>query len=222
MMTPLLLAFIVWLQAPPLAEAEVENDSELLVWEEIAGLEAMVRESVNDKSLQFTIFSSDPVRGYYVDRIGVYLIVPVRYRYVRSQIRSEGASISPPNQGNLGLDEQGLDRRVRQWREALQKEAINKEADFEAVILTMKELLPQIADRLNHLPEDENLTLIIEEREPAWSHVGFRLDKKATRKLVTLRVAKQAVSEIHSRETTFPHEWMEQVKRTNSKRPILP
>lgn len=221
MMTSLLLALLCWYQAPPV----VKNDTKpgLDVWEEIAGLESLVRESVNGKSLQFTIFSSDPVRGYYVERMGVYLIVPVRYRYMRTKIKSEGAAIAPPSQEEkAGLDDQSLDRRVRQWREALQKEQLNKDADFETVISTMKELLPQIAGRLEHLPKDENLTLIIEEREPAWSHVGFRLEKDATRKLVTLRVAKRAVSDIHSRETTFPHDWMEQVKRTNAKRPILP
>lgn len=222
MMVTFFYLILIGYQNQAVAENQPNNDSGLVIWEEIAGLENLLRDTVNQSSQKFRVFTSDPVRGYYVDRMGVYLFVPVRYRSSQVGVPAEGAPIAPPSQEPSSLSDNDLARRVRQWREVLQKEAVNKDADFESVVTALKDQLPQIAEKLSHLPDEENLTLIIEEREPAWSMVGFRLGKEASRKLVTLRVLKKELSKVFSRQTTFSADWMSHVKRSNSKRPVIP
>lgn len=213
---------LIGYQSPQSAPNHAEEKSELAIWEEIATLERMVLSRVNAQSDQFNVYQSDPVRGYYVDRMGVYLIIPVRYRYQRNQSQAENGAFALPSQNSEGLNQKDLNQQIRQWREMLQKESVNKDAEFEKVIGGMREMLPEIAKQLKHLSPEENLTVVIEEREPAWSMAGFRLNEDDSRKLVTLRVVKEALAEVYSRETTFSTEWMGKVKRTNSKRPIIP
>lgn len=222
MMLSLIWAMNFWYQPPPVVPESPPEDSSLMIWEEIAGLENLIRDSVNKKSRQFTIFTSDPVRGYYVDRMGVYLLVPVRYQPALATQKVESSALIPHDGESVSLAESDLKRRLRRWNESLQKETMNKDAEFELVIGAMKSLLPDIANRLAHLPKNENLTIIIEEREPAWAQVGFRIGNHKTRKLVTLRVEKQALTDVYSSETTFSKEWLDKIKRTNASRPIIP
>ncbi len=209
------LCLFTYFWLPP--AAEVPNT--LTIWEQIAGAEVFIKGEVNKQDNAFAVFSSDPVRGYYIEEQGVLLFVPVRYKsQARSTTSGEQNLTVATRVQPITVNREELTRQKRLWREKLRQEDLLKEAAFEELVTFLRNSIPKIGGHLSALPNSERLTLIIEEREPAWYFAGLQYRRQGSRKLVTLSVTKSDLDEISQHETEFPGAWIEKIQRTNNHR----
>ena len=190
-------------------------DPKLEIWEEIAVGEELIRTSIARSDNQFSVFSNDPVRGYYIQRVGVVLFVPLRYRTNDRERFSERTQKTA-----FSLDKADTEKRMQAWKEKLQKDELTKEANFEKVVTHLKSLVPQLIATLKNLPAEASLTLIVEERLPAW-YSSLSLKKNPTRKVVTLSLDKELITRIHANETIMEREWLDSIKRTTTNRRLV-
>jgi hypothetical protein len=211
-----MILLLVWGQEAPAREAAD-------IWSEIAQVEALVTDTVKSEESQYTITSQGPVRGYYVSRRGVVLMIPLRYqaridtRLGPSLIADPESPDAPPKLSRLEIRE-----RLKAWQDEMRKQRILKEANFEKVIANLTAAIPQIIRQLDGLPGEESLTVIIEERVPSWYYPGFSLDKNPTTKIVTLTIDNKAlIAEVHAGRTELRGNWQAQVERTNADRDIV-
>ncbi|MBO1320796.1 hypothetical protein [Acanthopleuribacter pedis] len=211
----LLFSLITFFWMPPTHQVP----SHLTIWEQIAEVEGFIKAEVNKQNRAFGVFSSDPVRGYYLDEQGVMLFVPVRYkkRSKPTTVREQTVPVAARTQ-SITANREELNRRKRQWRETLQQDELEKEAAFEELVTFIRNNIPKIGQRLPALKDSEQLTVIVEEREPAWYFAGLHYRPQASRKLVTLRVTKSDLDSIKEHETDFPGAWIQKIKRTNNHR----
>ena len=191
------------------------------VWEEIARLEAGLRQSVQESRTGFTVSNNDPVNGYYIDHVGVVMLIPLRYSASNSTLvrHQEVRERLSDESSKPSLDRAEVQKRYQAWVNELERNASLKDANFEQVVSRLRAMIPSLIGGLEHLPQDETLVLVIEERAPAWFYAGFRKD--ATRKVVTLTVDKDLMSIIHAKETVMEEEWLRQVKRTTTTRKVI-
>ena len=194
------------------------KDRELTIWEEIAGVEVLVKKRINEQGTRFGVFTSDPVRGYYLDQNGVLMLIPVRYRSQAPQPVGDNATAIEGQAQTISLNRNEVNRRMRAWREKLQREDLLREADFEKIVTQLRDSIPEFIGRLTQLSSEEKLILVIEEREPAWYFAGLSVRHDSSRKLVTLSVNKSDVANVSSKETEFPGDWINKVKRINNQR----
>ena len=188
------------------------------VWEEIAAMELFIQQSLTRENNQVGILRSDPVRGYYAERTGVVLVIPIRHRGGVDMARQTEEKKLPAASETTALNRREIQKKVRDWKEKLQKSELIKDANFEKVVTQLRDMIPQIFSALSQLPTDEKLTLIIEERAPAWYYAGFSLIKEPTRKIVTLTV--ENGEPIHANETVRDGDWSKRIKRTTVNRKL--
>ena len=189
------------------------------IWREIASLEASIHETVKENQSHFVISKSDPIRGYYVERRGVFLLVPIRY--LLNQGLQQPATLSKESAGNLGkpanLKRVDIQKRYDEWRAHLRKHELTKEANFNKAVNNLKTAIPRVLEILASLPVDESLTIVVEERV-AWYYPGFSAERSPTIKVVTLTVDKNLVSDVHEGQTTLKKDWLKQVKSKTTNR----
>jgi len=195
------------------------------IWDQLAGVESLVTETVKSDESQYTISTQTPVRGYYVSRRGVVLMVPLHYR-ARFETRlgpsliADGDPENPDASRKLSRIE--IRQRLAAWQEEVRKQRLLQEANFEKVIDNLTAAIPRIVAALTDLPGEESLTVIIEERVPSWYYPGFSLHKNATTKIVTLTIDnKAAIAEVHAGRTELRGNWQAQIKRSNANRDIV-
>ena len=194
------------------------------IWEEIARMEASIKKTVSEDDSRFDIAANEPVQGYYIERVGVLILVPVRYKPGVNAIQQD----EKEDQLNLGgnaaivkLSRGELESRVSQWQDALNRSELIKESNFSQVVTNLKNMIPELIGFLKHLPQDESMVLVVEERVPAWFHPGFSLKHNATRKVVTLTVDKDLISQIHANKTVMPEQWLKRIKSTTTNRRLI-
>ena len=201
------------------------EDPQNLIWGEISQLETTIKQAVTEDNSNFAISANDPVQGYYISRVGVFLVVPVRYRTsgdMPEQPASDSKAVPnlPQNPANMRISRKDIERRVRAWKQELARSEMVKDANFEKVVSNMKSLIPEVVATLRNLPDEESVMIVIEERIPAWYYAGFSLKKVATRKVVTLTVDKDLISHIDAQETVLAADWLKHVKRTTTNREL--
>ncbi len=190
------------------------------VWEEIAQLESALQRSVLDSGSGFAVSRNDPVNGYYIDHVGVVMLIPLRYSASSSTSRQQEARNRLNDRDTKPmLDRVEVQKRYQSWVNELNRSASLKDANFEKVVNALRDMIPAIIGGLAHLPQEESLVLVIEERAPAWFYAGFR--KEATRKIVTLTVDKDLISIIHAKKTVMEEDWLRRVKRTTTTRKVI-
>ena len=204
-----------------LAAYQFSSNSEPGIWEQITSLESFIKTSVGQNETDFVISQNDPVRGYYIEGRGVFLLIPVRYRAKAeppqpSKKETQLLKDQPPAK----LDKFDIQKRLSDWKEMLRKKELIKEANFERVVTNMKQAIPEILKILEQLPDNEALTVIVEERIPAWYYPGFSLNKNPTTKVVTLSVDKGEVSLIKANRTVLKTNWQRHVVRKNANRKL--
>ncbi len=211
-------------QTPPAPvsqhDGKASQSSDL--WTDIAVVENQIRRVVLDQTNRFMVTNGDPVRGYYLDRVGVVFLTPVRHvpRLTLEPERRE-KSIFPVENQKPDLEKRVVERKIKAWKDQLQKAALQREANFEQVVAALQRAIPAILENLSHLPEGERLMLIIEEREPAWHYPGLRLRDKETRKVVTLTVDQTLIAKLKKVQTTPTADWQSGVKRTTAARNLV-
>lgn len=192
------------------------------IWEEIALLEGTIRKTVKENQTQFAISNNDPVTGYYIKRVGVVLMIPVRYRPAvkvpKAQV--EGQQLKAPG-ATMNMDRKQLESRIRAWQDQIKRTDLIKDANFEQVVTNMKKMVPEIIGALKNLPQDESVIMVVEERVPAWYFTEYSLRKDAIRKVVTLTVDKDLISTIHADKTVMKADWLQRIKRTTATRKMV-
>ena len=197
------------------------------VWEEIAKLEDTIKQTVRENRTFFSISSNDPVQGYYIDRVGVMLMIPVRYRPAGdtlvspSDVRAKAFNEPRKDEAKPKVSRIEIQKKLEAFQEKLKESQLLKEANFEKVVDNLKNLVPELIGKLSSLPSDERLVMIIEERVPSWYYAGFSLKKNATRKVVTLTVDKDLISKIHANKTELPSDWTQRIKRSTTNRKLI-
>ncbi|MDJ0838608.1 MAG: hypothetical protein QNK37_18975 [Acidobacteriota bacterium] len=212
-MSHLVFLILAW-QAPTVSPGA--NNPEAAVWQEIISLETFIEDTVARDNSYFTISSQSPARGFYVERRGVILMVPVRYR---PKIRTQTAVITDQATAPQELSKLEIQKRLKAWQDELRRQRTNREANFEKVVANLTKAIPDIVKILQNLPGDEPLTIIIEERIPVWAYPGFSLNKNPSTKVVTLTIDnKDAISRVQANKTELRADWNKKVKRTNTDR----
>ncbi len=193
------------------------------IWEEIALLEGAIRKTVTENQTQFAISNNDPVNGYYIKRVGVMLMIPVRYRPAASpaKVKVETGKLDLGNAQTLEIDRKQVEERIKAWQDQMKRNELLKEANFEQVVANMKNMVPEIVGALKSLPEDESVIMVVEERAPAWYFTEYSLRKNVMRKVVTLTVDKDLISTIHSDKTVMKADWLQRIKRTTATRKMV-
>ncbi len=214
MIQSILLA-LLWAFQHPVVEAD---DPNLKIWQEITSLEDFIRQSVSKNNSQFTTSGNHSVHGYYIDRIGVVILIPVRYRPKLEGPVQEKALPEVGGAKPTVISKRDVQNRLREWRQEVSRRELIKDANFEQVVTNLKENVPEILKILTRLQTSESLTLIIEERVPAWYAAGLSLDKDPTRKIVTLNVDNDVIASIHANQTVIPGEIIKRVRRTTTER----
>ena len=208
----LLLMLLAWQQ--PAAMKPAPDATDAMVWKEIGSLESFIQETVSKDSSYFTISTQSPVRGFYVERRGVILMVPVRYR---PRIKTRTAPLSDKKLPELSTKD--VQKRLKEWQDALRVQRTNREANFEKVVTNLTNAIPNIVKILASLPGQEPLTIIIEERVPTWYYPGFSLNKNPSTKVVALTIDnKDAIAQVHANKTELRADWNKKVKRKNTDR----
>ena len=215
----LLLLMLMGFQGPTVA------NTENTIWREIALLENTIKQAVTEDNSNFAISSNDPVQGYYINRVGVFLVVPVRYRTsgdVPEQTSGDSNQTLelPKSSANSRMSRKEIEKRVRAWKQELARSEMIKDSNFEKVVSNMKSLIPEVVATLRSLPQEESVMIVVEERIPAWYYAGFSLRKAATRKVVTLTVDKDLISHIDAQETVLAGDWLKRIKRTTTNRQL--
>jgi hypothetical protein len=216
------LALILILAQSPAGEPTVLDGPDP-IWEQIAVVEASVKQTVRSEQSQYTINANDPVIGYYIERVGVVLTIPLRYSpSVAQRTRKPESAETEKNLGNqaepVQINRRALQKRIIQWQDQMRRQEMLKEANFEKVVTNLRGQIPAIITILSRLPREESLVMVIEERVPAWYYAGFTLNKEATRTVVTLTVDKDLLSRVHASATVMDQEWLDRVKRTTVNR----
>lgn len=190
------------------------------IWEEIALLESAIRKTVKENQTQFSIANNDPVNGYYIPRVGVMLMIPVRYRPTMRPPRKnvEHKQLNTPN-GAVLIDRKQVNERLKTLQEQRKKNELLKEANFEQVVTNMKNMVPEVIGALKSLPQNESVILVVEERAPAWYFTEY--SRGGIRKVVTLTVDKDLISTIHADQTVMKPEWLQRIKRTTATRKMV-
>lgn len=216
------MTYGLWLLCSLCLNPDQSADSKLLIWQEIATVEQTLRTQVNQENQLFVVSSSDPVRGFFVERVGVVLLIPIRYRQPLLAKKSESPQIVPASAEKVPVTMQRLElkKRLEQWRSELDRREVLKDSAFNRLVTNLKSSVPGILKTLSHLAPGANLTLIIEEREPAWYHAGLSLAQNPTRKVVTLTVEPEAIEKITANETVFSRDWLYSIKQTTTRRSL--
>jgi hypothetical protein len=193
--------------------------TDLEIWSEITRLEDYVKQQVPDNETRFGVTYTNPVRGYYIDAKGVFLVVPVRYLANATHIAPAGEpQTSVGKEQTLPVDATAFQKHLSDWRDRVRRDELTKEANFEKVVANLKQVIPDILDMLGHLPTNESLTIIIEENYPAWFFSRLSVSQNPTRKVVTLVVDRELVAEVKSAKTVLNSDWLSRVKRINANR----
>lgn len=192
--------------------------SERQVWEEIAEVESFVTAKLNEGYHTFAISRNDPVSGYYIDGSGVVFVVPLRYR----QSRENGFSNDTSNMfaQDASTRRADIQKRMREWRDALKKLELTRDADFEEMVKLVDNLIKHAVVKLPALSENDTLTFIIEERQPAWAAPHMSLSRRNTRKVVILKVDRESMQigrNTNQDEALFA-QWQPDVTRITSQR----
>lgn len=210
-----ILLGILWAFQTPTATVTEPN---LKIWEEITSLEDFIRRSVAENKSQFTISNSNPVHGYYINRVGVVLLIPIRYRPKLEGPVKEKKLPRLGEKRSSALQKREVQKKLREWRQEVSRRELIKDANFEQVVSNLKERVPDILKNLTQLQKSESLILIIEERVPAWYVAGLSLAKDPTRKIVTLNVDNDVIASIHANKTIIPGEIVKRIRRTTTTR----
>jgi len=213
-MIGLFVAGLLWAQTP-VHSADV-------IWREIASLEAFINDTVKENDSNFMTTNSDPVRGYYIERQGVFLLVPVRYVPNMGVAAQPGKAEQKEVEGNLGsasfkVDRIDIQKRYDEWKARMRKNELAKQANFDRAVTNLKNAIPQVLEILASLPKDESLTLVVEERV-AWYYPGFSLERSPTIKVVTLTVDKLMISEVAQDQTILKKDWQKQIQSKTTNR----
>lgn len=203
----MILSILLLLLAQDVPQQQIQDEIELL--------EDYLMEQVQAGASQYTISKQSPVRGYYVPRRGVILMIPVRYR-AQLSIKQIEATQTDEGNGRVKID---VEERLRVWNDEIKRQRVLKEANFEKMIANVTRAIPELALKLASLPGDEPLTVILEERLPPWLYPGFSLDKKPSTKVVSLTVDnKSALTTVYKDRTEIINNWRTKVKRVDGKR----
>lgn len=213
-----LISLTVLLQTPASLETPL--------WREIAGLEGYLLETLNENTQGVAIFTSDPARAYHVPGQGVIVVVPVRHRAQgvdRANESADGNMRALFNDSAASLPSKPeLERQVHMWKQNLRREAALKDSNFERIVRRVKALAPLVLQRLPSLPSEQSLTIIVEEREPAYSYGVIANRPAARRQVVTLRINPRLIAEFRAAEQTAGQEWLERVERVDASRAVAP
>lgn len=166
------------------------------IWQQLRGVESHLTESVNQDYESFAVFRSDPVRGYYIQGVGAVVLVPVRYRVTSENIRSESMSAFASGTDRPVLDRHSLEKRMNEIQESMRKQRLVKEADFQKVVGKIESQVGAMVVALKALPDNESLTIIVEEREPAWSRAGLSLTSNDKRMVLTMTAGPTIIREL--------------------------
>lgn len=201
------------------------QDTPLTIWEQIAQLESHLTDLVAETDSRFTVFHSDPVRGYYIDRSGVVIMIPIRYQHIY-----KGHLIPPESENPVALPSLdkspktlssiAIRKKLNEWRSEVQKLEAQKNADFERLVNEIKIHVPNLVEALTGMTSGENLILIIEERVPPWYFAGLSTKNEPTRKVVTLTIDKDLISQMHAHQTDVPNDLLSHIKRTTVDRKL--
>ena len=195
------------------------------IWTELLGVETLVTETVAQDASHYSVSTQNPVRGYYIARRGVVLMVPLRYQ-TRFETRLGPSLLAEENPENPDavqkLTRLEIRKRLAAWQAEVRKQRLLQDANFEKVVQNLTASIPEIIAGLGSLPGDESLTVIIEERMPSWYYPGFSLHKNPSTKIVTLTIDNaSAIAEVHAGRTELRGNWQAQVKRNNANRDLV-
>ena len=200
------------------------SEPDALIWDEVLSLESVLKKKVQDNKSQFIVPSHSPVRGYYVERIGVIITVPVRFRsqvltHIDSRDQKKGIG-SRKQADQLAMAE--VNKRLSEWKKEVLRKRKLKEINFETVVKNIRSSIPQILRTLTHLPPGEAVVVVIEERVPSWYYAGFSMETTPKTKIVTLTIDnRELISGIRSKKTLLPIGWEKKIKRKNSSRSLI-
>lgn len=188
------------------------------VWQEIAEVESFVTAKLNEGYHTFAVSRNDPVTGYYIEGSGAVFVVPLRYRQSRENGFSNDTSAMFAEDSTTRKAD--IQKRMREWREALKKLEFTRDADFEEMVKLVDGLIKFAVVKLPSLNEQDTLTFVIEERQPAWAAPRMNLSRRNTRKVVVLKVDRDSMRigrNTNEDEALFA-QWQPDVTRTTSQR----
>jgi len=167
------------------------SETNVGIWQEISELEALVQRKVNSVETQGMVMPNDPVRGYYFRGQGIIFFIPIRYR--TQAVRT--VDLEFPNSASMmktretkKLEVTSWNQQMRDWKNQLKKREAIKDASFGEILQVLSKTLPELVAALPPLKEGESLTLVLEEREPAWVFGSFGSNSQFKRKITTLKV----------------------------------
>jgi hypothetical protein len=188
------------------------------VWHDIAEVESFVTAKMNEGFHTFAVSRNDPVTGYYIEGSGAVFVVPLRYRQSRENgFSSDTSPMFAQDQSTRKAD---IQKRMREWREVLKKLELTRDADFEEMVRLVDGLIKYAVVKMPSLSDQDSLTFIIEERQPAWAVPRMSLSRRNSRKVVILKVDRESMQigrSTNENETLFA-QWQPDVTRITSQR----
>ena len=196
------------------------SGSDGAIWRDIARVESFVTAKLNENYQPYGVNHNDPVTGYYIDGLGVVVVVPLRYRHIKEE--TSGADSGPIFGAGLseesGADRVTLTKRMREWRESLKRLELERDADFEKMVTQVNNLIKHVVLKLKSLPAHESLTFVIEERQPAWFSPTLSVSRNSSRKVVTLKIDRESINKGFENHGAMLANWRPDVVRVTTRR----